>query len=171
MKRLICNRMAALLLVVAAIAMFAFGCGQKSVEPTEVTNNVPTIVDNSGDITNIGPNALGKVIVTGPLSGPAWEANLLSEAKYALSQSRSGYSNLIYKQNDYVSYYMSDWSYPTQGDCCNALGTVTKLMYGTTDSPSRGLLGKWKGLYQQGDRKSTRLNSSHAIPSRMPSSA
>ena len=30
---------------------------------------------------------------------------------------------------------------------------------------------EWRGLISQSDRKSTRLNSSHEIPSRMPSSA
>lgn len=150
MTRFLKNRLAVLLLVVAAVAMFAFSCGQKSVDPTEMTDSVPVIINNSGDTTTTGTNVTAKVVTYGPLSGPAWEANLLSEAKYALSQSRSGYSNLIYRPSQYISYYMSDWAYPTQGDCCDALGTVTKLMYGSTTSPSRGALGKWLGLYQQG---------------------
>ena len=37
--------------------------------------------------------------------------------------------------------------------------------------PRTSINGKFKTLELQGDRKSTRLNSSHEIPSRMPSSA
>lgn len=40
MTRLFSNRLVTLLLVVAVVAMFAFGCGQKSVEPTELTKNI-----------------------------------------------------------------------------------------------------------------------------------
>lgn len=43
---------------------------------------------------------------------------------------------------------MSDWPYPWQNDCCDALGRVTRLMYGTSTA-SRGALGTWNG-YQQG---------------------
>ena len=57
------------------------------------------------------------------------------------------------------------------------LGTINiRRAYGNWAKPSLKGWGELTGLHsiipmQQLDRKSTRLNSSHAIPSRMPSSA
>jgi hypothetical protein len=72
--------------------------------------------------------------------GPAWENNIVSEAFYALSRSRSGGSSKAYN-----GCAMSDWPYPHQGDCCNALAKV-KSYFGAWP----GELGLWKGYYQQG---------------------
>lgn len=66
MTRLFSNRLVTLLLVVAVVAMFAFGCGQKSVDPTEVTENMPTFntpdnstpTDSTKDRLGIQPTAL-----------------------------------------------------------------------------------------------------------------
>lgn len=77
------------------------------------------------------------------LASVNWSNNILSEAFYALSQSRSGTSGKAYNGN-----YMGDWPYPWQGDCCNALAKVTSYMYGSNTS-WRGDLGTWNG-YQQG---------------------
>jgi hypothetical protein len=76
--------------------------------------------------------------------GPAWEGYIVSEAFYALSQSRNGGSS-----RSYNGYTMSDWPYPLQGDCCNALGIVTNYMYGGNIG-LRGPLGLWLNQYQQG---------------------
>lgn len=94
----------------------------------------------------VGPTSGDSLAVLKPCAQPAgvaWGNNVLSEAFYALSQSRSGRSSLMYN-----GYSMSDWRYPWEGDCCNALDRVTSLMY--PNPADRGSLGKWLGTYQQG---------------------
>lgn len=48
------TRLATLLLVVAvfALALFIWGCSQKSVDPTDMTKNVPSLGNQPGDTTN-----------------------------------------------------------------------------------------------------------------------
>ena len=49
------------------------------------------------------------------------------------------------------------------------MGLATEIDFGKWFSPAIGVRAGWHGLFE--DRKSTRLNSSHRLLSRMPSSA
>jgi len=124
-----------LFLMLAAMFIATMGCLMYMQGCSDQKEN-PLISENQSDSSSLG--ILPKV------TGPAWENNVLSEACYALSQSRSGYSNL-----NWNGYAMGDWPYPWQGDCCGALAKVTKEMYGA-NTGGRGSLGLWQGLYQQG---------------------
>ncbi len=116
------------------LSIFAFiiGCNQKGAR--EITGpETPQYIEKP----NVQSPSTSAV-------GPAWEANIVSEAFYALSQSRSGGSSKTYQ-----GYAMSDWPYPLQGDCCDALTKVTVHTYGSNCPPCRGPLGLWAGQYQQ----------------------
>lgn len=73
--------------------------------------------------------------------GPAWEGNIVSEAKYSLCQQRTGTSHKVYQ-----GLAMGDWDYPHQGDCCNALARVRAHI----GADNVGSLGLWQNQYRQG---------------------
>lgn len=129
-------------LMAVAIVTMLVGGGCTNEQATNPTMSAVTPSDNNlnpGDSTNGRGEPMGAALA----GSVAWESRVLSEACYALSQSRSGYSNKSYGGNA-----MGDWPYPWQGDCCDALGVVTRKMYSVASD--RGLLGLWSGQYQQG---------------------
>jgi len=112
----------------------------------QLYNPLPTT-----DVVKVGLSAdesrLAKPGV-GPMAASVnWANNVLSEAFYSLDESRSGSSKLFYQGNP-----MGDWSYPWRNDCCDALGNVTRYMYGGNTS-WRGGLGTWNGYQQLGECK------------------
>jgi len=140
-------RKLSILLVLAVFAALVFGCeslNRDRESPVGVSlNNIDTTASQDNPEISKAEEERGKQKVI----GPAWENNIVSEAFYALSQRRDGHSNKAY-WNGRESLAMGDWPYPYRGDCCNALGKVTRYMYGSCTS-CRGPLGTWHG-YQQG---------------------
>lgn len=122
-----------LAVVLAAVSFSGVGC---LLDKSPVSINRPAVLPQLQDSSGVKTRGI-------QTDGVYWANNVLSEAFYALDQSRSGTST-----KTYYGQYMGDWPYPWQGDCCNALGRVTYLMYGSNTS-WRGSLGTWNG-YQQG---------------------
>lgn len=122
MKKLL---LVGLALALALVPMTLTSCGKENpVQPSFTTEQTMT----PGDTTTgrIGKPGVGQMATTTWNSPPY----ILSEARYALSQSRSGTSTRTYN-----GYYMGDWNWPTGGsdnwafekvkkDYASAIGTV-----------------------------------------------
>ena len=95
------------------------------------------------------------------LEGGAWR---IPDAIIPFLNFTSGYNNM----DDACSAAATGLGDPTVGDCLNQPGTLNATTNGTRIESDSGHF-----FYNSGhiDRKSTRLNSSHITPSRMPSSA
>ena len=82
----------------------------------------------------------------------------------AIALSRSGHSVALIERTRYGAPRIGETLPPDSRPLLDRLG-VTKQFHAEHHVPAPGIISAW------GDRKSTRLNSSHSQQSRMPSSA